>query len=236
MSVRILGISIDDEFRDAQELVRKLLDEQRPHRIVTVNPEILLEAERNPAYRELIQTADVRTADGVGVVIAALLRGRRIRRITGSDLLNALLSVASEKKLRVFIAMAKTGLSHPEDFRLGSRFRGNDIVCVDLGVGERASDEKADIVIANFGAPLQEQWLAQSVADFPKARVFVGVGGAIDYFTEKVRRAPLIVRAVGLEWLWRLLRQPRRIRRIYNAVVKFPYKLVITSAAKQSSL
>lgn len=229
MSIEILGIKIDDDVRDARKLVEKLLDEQRPHRIVTVNPEILLEAERNPAYRELIQTADVRTADGVGIVIAAALRGRRIRRVTGSDLLGALLTVAADEKLNIFVATAKAGLSSAADVRARAhaRYSSVNIRAIDVGVGERASDEQADVVIANFGVPLQEQWLAQAMPDFPKARIFVGVGGAIDYFTGKVRRAPLFVRAVGCEWLWRLFKQPRRARRIYNAVVKFPMHIFL---------
>lgn len=206
----ILGVRIDTVARD--DLKRRLallLDEPRGHHIVTANPEIVLRAHRDPTYRAVVNAAYLVVADGFGLVLAGLLQGRGVDRITGVEILRELVTIAQDRGLSVHFALRPDGLSTLDDVR--RTFPG-------LGVGER----DVEIVIANHGAPLQDYWIMQHRNDFPRARIFVGVGGALDYLTGRIRRAPALVRDLGLEWLWRLIRQPRRARRIFRAVVEFP--------------
>ncbi|HLM84128.1 MAG TPA: WecB/TagA/CpsF family glycosyltransferase, partial [Candidatus Bathyarchaeia archaeon] len=89
------------------------------------------------------------------------------------------------------------------------------------GFSENAIIKSAEIVFVNFGAPDQERFISQNRAKFPRAKILVGVGGTFDFLTGKIRRAPRIFRFFGLEWLWRLSQEPKRIKRIWKAVVVF---------------
>jgi len=91
------------------------------------------------------------------------------------------------------------------------------------------------IVFANFGAPYQEKFLnSLKSAKNSKMRLVMGVGGSFDYLTGKIRRAPVFTRKIGLEWLWRLIQQPRRIKRIWNAVIIFPIKIIFQKRNEQN--
>jgi N-acetylglucosaminyldiphosphoundecaprenol N-acetyl-beta-D-mannosaminyltransferase len=95
-------------------------------------------------------------------------------------------------------------------------FEAGQIAC------ENGIMQAAEIVFVNFGAPDQEKFIFENKSQFPNAKVLVGVGGAFDFLTGKIRRAPNWLRGLGLEWLWRLVQEPKRIKRIWNAVVVFP--------------
>lgn len=202
-----------------------MLDKPRAHVIVTANPEIVLHAHHDQKYRDVVNAADLVVPDGFGLVLAGLLQGRGVRRITGSDMLEALMSLARERRLRVLCALRAGGLTTAHDLQQAYP----DLTLLFLPPsesGEKVRGMPADIVIANYGAPEQEFWIAQHHEQFPNSRIFIGLGGALDYATGRIRRAPMIVRGVGFEWLYRLIRQPHRARRIWRAVVEFPLAVV----------
>lgn len=207
--------------------LRAFFDEPRLHFIVTANPEILLQAHRDPKYRDVISAADLIVADGFGVVLAGLLRGRGVRRITGSDVLLELVTLARERQLRIQFLLPPDGLSSPADVRRLAERWGIAAEGVVLKKDDRPESAPADIVISAHGAPAQEFLLREKRAFFPNARVLVGIGGALDYATGRIRRAPLFVRRLGLEWLYRFIREPHRARRIWRAVVVFPLKVLV---------
>ena len=98
-----------------------------------------------------------------------------------------------------------------------------------LNSGARDDIVTCDIVFANFGAPYQEKFLnSLKTAENSKIKLAMGVGGNFDFLTGKIKRAPVFMRKIGLEWLWRLFQQPRRIKRIFNAVVVFPIKMTFS--------
>ncbi len=227
MQIPILGVPISlDSRTKVLEKIESFLRENRFHRIVTVNPEFLVLASRNALFRESILNADLRIADGFGLVLAGLLQGEDISRFPGVDLVHDILSLAERDGHAVFLALKKDGLSSYEEIRTVLLQKYPKLFS--LGVNnELGSIGNSTIVLCNFGAPEQEYFLEALRNNPGDVRLVVGVGGAFDFLTGKLRRAPQWLRVIGLEWLWRLILQPKRWRRIWNAVIVFPTKVLL---------
>lgn len=259
--MRIFGVALDNlSQKDILIQVERFLGGTKPLRIVTVNPEFLLRASRDKAFQYNLALADLRIVDGFGIVLMGWLRGIRIYRFPGADLMNELLTLANRKKLSVSLAVRKDGLSSYEEIRRallrkyphikisGSEynirirnqesgimrrgFEDEDIQTPDFSEQIRQSsidNFQSTIVLCNFGAPEQEYFLESLRGVIPSARILVGVGGAFDFLTSKQKRAPKWLRALGLEWLWRLCLQPKRFVRIWNATAIFLWKSLVKS-------
>jgi N-acetylglucosaminyldiphosphoundecaprenol N-acetyl-beta-D-mannosaminyltransferase len=231
--MNILGIDIDEFTRDEiHARVDGFLRENRFHRIATVNPEFLVEADRNPEFRRSLCLADLRVADGSGVVLAGLLSGRRIIRYPGADLLLHILAKAEREHIPIFLAIHKNGLSSLDQVKSALLKKYSDLIVNGAEIGIRNTkyqipDTEYRILLCNFGAPVQELFLESFRSDFGGIRLAMGVGGAFDFFTGKRKRAPGWMRAIGLEWLWRLVREPRRAGRIWNATAVFLWKILL---------
>lgn len=231
--MEILGVRIDNLSRS--EILGKIgsfFSDGDFHQIATVNPEFVLEAQGNEESKTILNSCDLNIADGFGITLAFLRYGRKLKcRLTGADLLLEILSLAEKKKLRVFLAINKNGLSDFEEIRktVSSSYPGLEISGADLDPKDpdfAVSTGSCDILLCNFGHPEQEAFIWQQ----KNARISLGmgVGGSFDYLTGMAKRAPLIMRRIGLEWLWRLLVQPKRWRRIRNAVVVFPIRIAFS--------
>lgn len=232
-SLSILGVSISTLSRN-EILARAeaFLVEAKFHRIATVNPEFLVRAEKDPAFKQSLQQADLCVADGIGIVWAGWFQGKRVTRFPGVDLLHEILSRAERDGLSVFLAIKKDGLSSYEEIRMAllKKFPRLTIDGADVGIkNAEASKLKAKsykLLLCNFGAPEQEFFLESLQNNPSDIRLAMGVGGAFDFLTGKQTRAPRCLRAIGLEWLWRFILQPRRFKRIWNAVVVFVVKVL----------
>lgn len=203
--------------------------------IVTVNPEFLLEARQNFRFNNLLNHAALALADGFGLQVMALFKGAYLRRQTGADLSVYLLALAEAEKRRVAIINWSGGLSSNDELR-ATLVKSYPALQVEIVATERGANFEQlevlkkfqpEIVLCSLGAPYQEKLLAQ-LASVLTAKILVGVGGSLDYLTGRAKRAPQALRTIGLEWLWRLLINPRaRAKRIWQAVVKFPICFVI---------
>ncbi len=230
--IRVDGLAADEILRRADEP----LASRRPYWIVTANPEILLYARSHAAYRDAINGADARIVDGFGLQLAGLIRGRRLRRTTGVDLAERLVDRAAERGETVAFVGGGTGIASQALERQRERHRNlkgyafEGCSVNEAGEGDAKSEEMRhqvsiigpDTLLVAFGHPKQEMWIARYLHEFPSVRVIMGVGGTFDYWAGTVPRAPRWTRALGLEWLYRLVREPRRIKRIWNAVIVFP--------------
>lgn len=227
MQISILGVPISlDSKTKVLEKVGSFLREARFHRIATVNPEFLVLASRDNLFRENLLSADLRVADGFGMVLAGLLQGEEVPRFPGADLLQDILSIAERDEFSVFLALRKNSLSSYEEIRaaLLQRYPRLFVVGTD---NELDGMGNSTIVLCNFGAPEQELFLETLRNNPNNVRLAMGVGGAFDFLTGKQKRAPQWLRVLGLEWLWRLILQPKRWKRIWNAVVVFPVKVLL---------
>ncbi|MDD5589883.1 MAG: WecB/TagA/CpsF family glycosyltransferase [Candidatus Portnoybacteria bacterium] len=218
--MRILDVKIDNVSTD--EILKKVpifLGDGFQHYIVTPNPEMLVLAQKNRDFREILNKADMAIADGIGIIFASLLFGKKIKRIHGVDLMAKILAMAEN---RIFLL---GGRSVAEKI-------AKDYPAV-IGFSEELENATAqinklqpNILFVALGAPRQENWIAENLAKIPSVRIAMGVGGAFDLLSGKIKRAPKFMRKIGLEWLWRLILEPKRLSRIYRAVIVFPFLAV----------
>lgn len=208
--------------------------------IVTANPEILLQAKSDKTYREVIKQADLRVADGFGLVLMARLFGASLTRTTGVELAEAIIAEAASKNWSVAFIGGGTGVAgraleaqinkHPS--LRGWAFEGGSVTST--GEGDDANDEMLqqltmqppDILFVAFGHPKQERWIARHLHELPNTKLAIGVGGTFDFWSGQATRAPEWMRFLGLEWLFRLFVEPKRWKRIWNAVVVFPIQFI----------
>jgi N-acetylglucosaminyldiphosphoundecaprenol N-acetyl-beta-D-mannosaminyltransferase len=221
MRTHVLGCPVD--VLDMDGAVRRLVELAEapapapPAVVVTLNPEMVMRARREPDFRSILDSAALLVPDGVGLVRALRRRGyRNAVRVGGADLLDAYLPHARERGHTVALVGARAGVAERAATVLRSRHPGLEIVAdggdptpaTAMRVGARAPQ----LVAVAYGAGRQERFLRDHLATM-HARAGIGVGGTLDYLAGAARRAPATVRRAGLEWLWRLIIEPRRWRR-----------------------
>ncbi len=243
--IKILGIPFDHVTKS--QALQRVIDHLKSHAkssektgtffIATPNPEMLLEADRNKPFKKVLQTSHLNIADGIGILWASkVLKTPLPERVTGVDfMLEICAKVGKERK--IFLLGAKEGVAEKVQRILQSKIPGIHIVGTFSGspapgfeqeICTRVRASQAEILFVAFGAPKQELWLAKNLSNLPTIKVAMGIGGAFDFISGVRKRAPLGMQKMGLEWLFRLIQEPRRIKRIYNATVKFPFKFLFS--------
>ena len=230
----ILGVKIDDlPLPKILAQIDGFLDSDTQHKVFTPNPEICLKAEADEAYRKILDEADINAPDGFGLKLGAMILGQKIEnRVTGVDLTAALLKLLNEKKKRVFVLLRKVTLTKPDELKayFNKNFPQIDFDCgqVDIDdylncneVLEKINEFAPDVLFCALGAPYQELWISRYLKTLSSVKVALGVGGTFDFLTEKIQRAPEVVRQLGFEWLYRLYQEPKRLKRIKGAVADF---------------
>ena len=234
--MEILGVQIGRVTADeATSLVVGMVGDGQRHYIVTPNPEFLVLAHRDRDFKKVLNGADLAVPDGVGLSWASLfLDGRWVSRITGVGFLLGLCAQAEARRWKVFLLGAAPGVAENTAEVLVNRYPGLQIVGTYCGEGspvfdqqtreaikERVAGAHIDLLFVAYGHGKQERWIARNLSHLPVS-VAVGVGGAFDFISGRVRRAPRWWRWLGLEWLWRFFAEPWRAGRTFNAVVVFP--------------
>jgi N-acetylglucosaminyldiphosphoundecaprenol N-acetyl-beta-D-mannosaminyltransferase len=221
---RILGVPVAAvDLAGAVEAIAEMIAQGGQHQVVTVNPEFLVRARYQPAFGAVLRRAALATADGAGVVLAARLLGTPLRgRVTGTDLVLALARRGAQEGWRLFLLGAAPGVAERAAAALRREAPGSLVVGTWAG-SPRRDDEGAilarvaatrpDLLLVAYGAPAQDLWLARNLGRTP-ASVGIGVGGAFDFLAGVTPRAPQSLRRAGLEWAYRLWREPWRARRM----------------------
>lgn len=229
--IRILGVAIDDvTLAEALERIAAFIAAGTPHHVVTVNPEFVMEARHNAEFRRVLAAADLATVDGFGLVLAARWRGTPFReRVTGVALSEQIAAQAARRGWSLFLLGAAPGVAeraamalrraHPA-LRIAGCYAGSPRPADEPAIRARIIQAQPEVLLVAYGHPAQDLWIARNQ---PHLRVpmAIGVGGVFDYLAGEVPRAPAWLRQLGLEWLYRLIRQPRRWRRIIVAVPLF---------------
>lgn len=233
----ILGIKLSD-LKQKQALIEidDWLRNKKKGYLVTPNPEIILSALKDNVLKNIINQADFSLADGFGLKIAAKLKGQRIKRVTGSDLSLDLLDLAQNNNYKVAIIIWNRGLSNQEDVTISLEkkypnldfqvYKSDRIETLDTKLISEINKFHPQLLFVALGSPEQEKIIYNNLAKLESVNLALGVGGTFDFITKKVKRAPHFLRYLGLEWLWRLILQPRRIKRIYRATLVFIYKVL----------
>ena len=217
---RVLGCPVD--VVDMGTAVERLLEllasaDGQPALVVTLNPEVLMRARREPSFGSLLESAALIVPDGVGLVRALRRRGfRRAERVSGADLLEAYVARPQSVGHRVALVGAGPGVAERAAEVLRRRHPGLDVIADGGDPGAATAARMAAmepvLVAAAYGAGRQERFLRDFLPTM-HARAGIGVGGTLDYLAGTARRAPALVRRAGLEWLWRLAFEPSRWRR-----------------------
>lgn len=236
MKTEILGVRFDDlTQQEAAQQGRQLLEEDKFHYVVTPNPEFLLAAEKDPEFRRVLNAADLVLPDGIGVVYSAKILGTPLKeRVPGIEFAEAMLSALNEMGGRLYLLGAKPGVAELAAANLKDAHPGL-IVCgthdgyfrEDGPVVEEIRAAAADVVFVCLGAPKQELWMVEH-GPATGAHLMVGLGGSLDVFAGVVERAPEGFQRLGLEWLYRLAKEPKRIGRM----AKLPLVLVQAAGAR----
>ncbi|MFA5021970.1 MAG: WecB/TagA/CpsF family glycosyltransferase [Patescibacteria group bacterium] len=237
--VEILGVKIDDlSLQEILEQINKFLDSNNQHYIVTPNPEFLVAAQNNKKFRDILNYADIAVADGVGLTYAAKFFKQRLQRITGVDLIWYICQLAEQKSCSVYFLGAaesvaqKTAEILKEEFpnlKIAGAQSGGQLIdpkIVDENLIKEINQTAPQIIFVALGQVKQEEWIFHQLDKLPSVKLAMGVGGAFDYISEAVPRAPQYLRKIGLEWLYRLIREPKRWRRIVDAVIIFPLLII----------
>ncbi|MFP4515120.1 MAG: WecB/TagA/CpsF family glycosyltransferase [Parcubacteria group bacterium] len=234
--IKILGVKIDNiDKKRAKEKIATCFNTNTTCFITTPNPEIILEAQENEEFLYILNKADISLADGFGLKIAARLMWKKIERYTGADLSLDLLGLAKKEKKKVLILNWTKSLSTKEEIEKAIKLKYPNLEFLVLNTEretnknldwEKINDFQAEILLINFGAYYQERFIYLNKHKFKNLKIAVGIGGALDFLTEKIKRAPRAIRKLGIEWLWRLYQEPKkRSKRIFRAVFVFSFKL-----------
>lgn len=221
MKINILGVAFDAlTLGEAEERADALLCSGAGGYIVTANPEIVLRCREDAAYAAAVNGAKLVLADGVGDLCAARILGTPLPgRVAGADLVPRLLARLAERGGSVFLYGARPGVAERAGESLqsacpGLRIAGteNGYISDETALLEALEQKKPDLLLLGLGAPRQELWMAENRQRTPA--VMIGVGGLLDVFAGDIPRAPEAWQRLGLEWLYRLLREPRRFKRV----------------------
>ncbi len=222
-STTILGVRIDNVTYDtALAQIDAALHGGGFHQIATVNPEFVVMAQTNPEFMRVLNATALNTPDGVGLMWAA----RRLKmplqeRVTGQELVERIAALAAGCGYGVFLLGAREGIAERAGAELTQRHPGLHIAGCYAGspaheenqqIVERINESRAQILFVAYGPPKQELWIARNAQRLGVA-IAMGVGGTFDTLAGIVPRAPEWIRRAGFEWTYRLLREPRRLRR-----------------------
>lgn len=228
----ILGVKIDIvTWAEIVRFCKQALVQAAPQMIVTVNGEIVLESLKDANYKKILNSADLAIADSTNIIWVGRLKGFKFPyRTPGSELFWEICEIADDMKKSVYFLGGAENTAELTAERVLQRYPEIEIAGfsgADPSAETAAEVRKRnpDVVFVAYGAPKQEKWIAQ-YKDQITAKIIVGVGGTFDMVSGRLRRAPDWMLKMHLEWLWRLYLQPKRIGRIFKAVVIFPLRAI----------
>lgn len=223
LSLELFGCRVDRvTMADALARCRAMIAEGGPHYVVTADTSGIVIAQDDPEHKRIMNAADLVTPDSIGVVWASRRFGKPVpERVPGVDTMEALCRTAAEEGYRVYLFGAAPGVADLAAKNLQARFPGLTVAGTRHGFFTPQDEPRIiadiraagpDILFVAFGIPKQEKWIDAHLAE-TGAKLAMGVGGSFDAFAGIVKRAPKIVRRLHLEWLWRTLSNPRKIRK-----------------------
>lgn len=222
--VRVLGVPVDSvDMPGVLKRIDSLIKNgKRGSYILAINPEKVIFLQKDRFLKQMFENAALLIPDGIGVVHAVrLLYGLDVERVPGADLMHHLCRESARKGYRIFVYGASEEVNRESVRTLRQLYPGIHLVgrCNGYMTEESMNDlieeinkSNADVLFIALGSPRQEQWIQKYLPRL-KVKVCQGVGGTLDTISGKKRRAPVFVRRLGLEWLYRLVCEPRRIRR-----------------------
>lgn len=233
MSAELFGFKIDTlKFDAAVEEAESLIRSGKVSQVVTINPEMFNEAERNSGFASVINNAEMIIPDGIGVKIALLINGVSSERIPGIDFAKELLKLSAKNNWSVGIIGAKEEVIDQACSNLKQEIPALRILYAHNGyfdddnkIYEDLKRVNPDLLLVAMGSPRQEFFISGAKKVLNKG-LMVGIGGSLDVWSGNVKRAPMLFQKTGTEWLYRTITQPERFKRIFPALPLFLLKAI----------
>ena len=223
---------------DTLTLAQQFMTEARLHQIATTNPEFVMTAQQDEAFRQVLWAADLCIPDGIGLIYAARWLKRPLpQRVPGSELIYRLATLAAQNDWRLFLLGAAPGVAEEAAVILQEQnpgliiagtYAGSPAPAENEAIVQRINASQADMLFVAYGAPRQDKWIARNKERLTTVRLAMGIGGSLDFVTGRANRAPRWLQNLGLEWLHRLIREPWRWRRML-ALPRFAAKILFSS-------
>ena len=239
--ISVLGVKVNDiTVSETAELIEQFVKEQdKPHLIVTLGTEMVMASQKDSDIKNLINNASLVCADGVGVVWGARKAGLKLReKAAGVEILEEVVKRSSESKLRIFLLGAEPGTAEKTAENLRNKYPNCNIVGTFHGYFKEDSEPieiikkaKPDVIFTALGFPKQEKWYLSHAQEL-KIPVGMGVGGSFDVLSGKIDRAPMWMRKLSLEWLYRLIKEPSRFKRMMS-IPKFILAILFSKNGKK---
>ena len=236
MRTEVLGVEFDNlNMEAAADKAFELMEQRRSAYVVTPNPEIVWMCRDNSALKESVAAADLVVPDGIGVIYGAKILGTPLKqRVPGIDLGTKLFARMPESGKTLYLLGAKPGIAEMAAENISKQFPGIKICGTadgyfkdDAPVIEKINEAAPDLLLVCLGAPKQEIWMHSNASKL-NVGLMMGLGGVLDVFAGTVQRAPESWQKLGLEWLYRLIKQPSRIKRM----IKLPMFLFAAVGAR----
>ncbi|KKC29061.1 teichoic acid biosynthesis protein [Caldanaerobacter subterraneus subsp. pacificus DSM 12653] len=220
---------------EAVEILKGYLKEDRIHIVATPNAEIIMMAQKDEEYKKILNETNLNVPDGSGVVFASKVFNKPLKeRVAGFDLMMEFVKWASHKDVSIYLLGAKPEVVEKAQSNLKNLYPSLKIVGFHHGYFNEKEEENiiedinkraAQVLFVALGAPKQEKWIYKNKEKL-KVKIAMGVGGSFDVIAGKAKRAPEIYRKLGLEWLYRLIQEPWRYKRM-SALPKFAFKVLL---------
>ena len=221
MKEKVLGIKVNTENYD--ELIEEIfgrIERKEKSLIVAINPEKIIKAKEDPALKKLLNEAEIQIPDGIGVILASKIqKGQITSRVTGVDMMMRLCAEAAKRGKGVFLYGGKPGVADKASEKLKELYPEINIAGTQHGYEKdndkiiaKINEAKPDILFVAMGSPKQENWINAN-RDNLYPTIYQGVGGSFDVLAGNVKRAPEAFQKMGLEWFYRLMKEPKRIKR-----------------------
>lgn len=217
--VRIHAVSMDETIQHILRFVRK----GTPRQVVTADSSMVVMAQKDDHLRDIINQADLVTPDSIGILWACRRRGIVMpERVSGVDIVVRLAQVSAQTGLRLYFLGAQPGVAEEAAQRLQVRYPGVQVVGCQHGyfppemepeIVRQIREAQPDVLCVAMGIPKQEKWIDRYRHTL-KVPVSIGVGGTFDVLSGRVRRAPMWMQRMGMEWLWRVGHNPRKISKV----------------------
>lgn len=229
-----LGVNVCDvDINEVIEEIDGIIERRKPSFVVAINPEKIMKAEKDEKLLKLLNRAAIQIPDGVGVVLASKLKGGNIRsRVTGIDLMYGICQNAAKKGHKVYLLGAKPGVAEQAGEILKKRYEGLNIVGIRDGYFKDKNEvignikgKTPDILFVAMGSPNQEYWITEHMHELG-VPLLMGVGGSFDVTCGNIKRAPGWMCRLGLEWLYRLIKEPWRYKRMI-VLPQFLFKVIL---------
>lgn len=232
---KLLGFGIDTfDFQSAVAYAKNLIDSKQGGQVITINPEMIEFGLKNPDFAQILHNADLVIPDGVGVKIGLKIKGVNTQRIAGIEFSYKMLEECSKNGFPVALIGAKPHIIEKAAQNLKIKIQDLEIVYLQDGyfqdrekVLTELKEKSPKFVLVALGSPRQEEFIVEARKLLPQA-LMIGVGGSFDVWSGEVQRAPVIYQKLGLEWLYRTVKEPQRFKRIFPTLPRFLFRVLFS--------